>query len=451
MKAFVSRLRARLESPVDVASLLAFRTLLGALVAIAVVRHWWKGGIEEAFVAPRYFFPYPGLAWLRPLPGHAMFAVYGAMFALALTVASGAGRTLTRRLAALTLAALFTYAHLADASNYLNHYYLVSLLLLLAGALPIARSGPLDGPRVTARWALWLVRFQVGLVYFFGGVAKLNTDWLVSAMPLRVWLAAASDFPVLGPVLTLPATALAMSWLGAVFDLSAPFLLSSRRTRAYAYAVVCVFHLVTARLFQIGMFPWIMMASSLVFFDPSWPRRLLARVVPARRLSGSEAPPAGRLPASRATLALVAAYVVLQASLPLRHFAYEGDVLWTEEGHRFAWRVMLLEKTGAADFRVRDARSGEEREIRLRDELTPFQIKMMATQPDMLLAYARHVAEVEERRSGHPAQVFADVEVALNGRAPARLVAPEIDLAHLGAGAAFLLPSPRAATSKTSR
>ncbi|MDF2697959.1 MAG: Vitamin K-dependent gamma-carboxylase, partial [Labilithrix sp.] len=44
-------------------------------------------------------------------------------------------------------------------------------------------------------WVLWLVRFQIGLVYFYGGVGKLETDWLFRAMPLRIWLAANGDFP----------------------------------------------------------------------------------------------------------------------------------------------------------------------------------------------------------------------------------------------------------------
>jgi hypothetical protein len=207
-------LRSRLEAPVDVASLVAFRVLFGSLLAIAVARFWAKGFIHDDFVVPKYFFPYPGLEWLRPLPGAWMYGVYAAMFVFAVTFAAG----LFYRASAASLCLLFTYAHLVDVSNYLNHYYLVSLLLLISTFLPLHANGSVDARRrpeirrnMVPTWVLWLVRFQLGVVYFFGGVAKLGADWLLRAMPLKIWLAAAGDFPILGGVLRTPETAYVMS------------------------------------------------------------------------------------------------------------------------------------------------------------------------------------------------------------------------------------------------
>jgi hypothetical protein len=395
---------------VDAASLIAFRFLLGALLVVAVVRQWAKGAIYDQFIVPTHFFAYDGLSFLRPLPGHGMYFVYAALGVAGVFLALG----IQRRIAAFVACGSFTYCHFCDKTNYLNHYYLVSLLLGLAAVLP------LDGTRATLpRWMLWLVRFQIGVVYFYGGLGKLESDWLVRAMPLQIWLAGSGDFPVLGPILRLRETAWIMSWAGAAFDLSAPFLLWNEKTRKYAYAMVVAFHLITARLFQIGMFPWVMMAVTLVFFDPSWPRRYFGRF-----LRGD-----GAATTSRWALPLAAAWAMFQFLYPLRSHLYPGNVLWTEDGYRFSWRVMLIEKAGSADFTTTDPATGVKREVRVRDWLTPLQVKMMSTQPDMIREFAWMIADDAERRGAPRPRVTADVVVTLNGRPPARLVDPTVDLA----------------------
>lgn len=422
----MSSLSASLVEPIDAASLVAFRFLLGSLLVVAVARQWLKGAIFEQFVVPTHFFAYDGLSFVRPLPGDGMYFVYGALAIAGGLLAFG----IRPRLASAVACALFTYCHFCDKTNYLNHYYLVSLLLGLTAALPF------DQPQ---RWMLWLVRFQIGLVYFYGGVGKLEADWLVRAMPLQIWLAGSGDFPVLGPILRMRETAWIMSWAGAIFDLSAPFLLAHRKSRIFAYGTVVAFHLVTARLFQIGMFPYVMMAATLVFFEPSWPRRLFSRFLRARETARR---PVGT---SRWHLHLAAAWVLIQFAYPLRSHLYPGNILWTEDGYRFSWRVMLIEKAGLAELQATNPITGVRREVRARDFLTPLQVKMMSTQPDMIRAFAWMIAEDATRRGEPRPRVTADVMVTLNGRSPARLVDPDVDLAaepaRLGA-TPWVLPSP---------
>jgi hypothetical protein len=222
----------------------------------------------------------------------------------------------------------FAYAHLIDKTNYLNHYFLVVAMGLLGTVLPWHRVASVDAwrarragvalPPVPA-WAVWAVRLQIGLVYTFGGLAKLRPDWLLHAQPLRIWLAANSDFPVVGGLFEQPAAAFAMSWAGAAFDLSVPWLLLARRTRPFGYALVVLFHLTTARLFHIGMFPWLMIAWTLIFFDPSWPRRWL---------KGWGAAPVAGEPAPARGMALAAALLAAQLVLPFRSLLYPGQLLW---------------------------------------------------------------------------------------------------------------------------
>jgi vitamin K-dependent gamma-carboxylase len=327
----------------------------------------------------------------------------------------------------------FTYAHLCDKTNYLNHYYLLSLLLGLAAMLPLGSALSLDAWRAgfdsrVPAWVLWLVRFQIGVVYFYGGVGKLGADWLLRAMPLQIWLAANGDFPLLGPILRRPETPFLMSWIGTAFDLSIAFFLCSPRTRRFAYVVVIVFHVMTARLFQIGMFPWVMIALTLVFFDPSWPRFLVRGVRPRAVGESTRA----QMPTPKWAFGAALAWAIFQAMFPLRSHLFTNDVLWTEDGYRFSWRVMLMEKAGSAEFTATDPQTGGSRLVRVRDWLTPFQVKMMSTQPDMILTFARWVADDAVARGEARPRVCGDVVVSLNGRPATRLIDPTIDLAADG-------------------
>lgn len=422
----INRLLDSANAPIDAASLRAFRALFGALMAFAMLRFLARGWVDADYRAPTHFFHYWGFEWVRPLPLPAMYALYIVLGAAGVLVAIGR----KQRVAAAVFAAGFTYAHLIDKSNYLNHYYLVSLVALLLAVVPLDRPGP------ARAWMLALFRLQIAVVYVFGGIGKLGSDWLFEAEPLRIWLAANAELPLLGRWFHRPETAFAFSWGGLIFDLSVVPLLLWARTRRAAYGAVVVFHVLTSLLFHIGMFPWIMIASATLFFDPRWPRRFWKR-------PGSEPATESKAPLLRRRgLVLFAAYAAFQILMPLRHLLYPGNTLWTEEGFRFAWRVMLIEKSGDLELTVVD-RAGGRTLVYPREYLTPFQARMAATQPDMILELAHMVAE--DHRADGPVQVFADAEVSFNGRMRARIVDPTVDLAAASDGLApkrWILPAP---------
>jgi vitamin K-dependent gamma-carboxylase len=433
------RLVERLARPVDAASLAAFRSLLGALLCASLVRFWAKGVIAQAYLAPEFFFPYYGFSWVL-----APRALTYPLFALLLLLALGLVLGVRTRLCAGVFCALFSYVHFVDVTHYLNHYYLVSLLTGLLAALPTGEVAALGARGVGSRqhvpaWVLYLFRFQIGVVYFFGGVAKLKADWLFRAQPLATWLAASTDLPLLGPLFARRATAFALSWLGAAYDLSIPFALLWRRTRPFAYVAVVAFHLLTARLFQIGLFPYLMIVGSLLFLPADWPRKLFPRWLRAAAQESTRA-----LPPERWQCWLLALYVSVQLSLPLRHWLYPGNVLWTEQGYRFAWNVMLIEKTGSAEFNLVERETGRRKTVFPRSILTRAQTKALATQPDMILAFAHELAR-RERSAGREVAVYADVFAVLNGRPPRRLIDPNVDLARERDGLTpkrWILPGP---------
>lgn len=333
-----------------------------------------------------------------------------------------------QRAAAALFCAGFVVAHFSDKTEYLNHYYLVALLSGLLAVLPASGSLSIDAWRHPATsaatspaWHLGLLRFQIAVVYFFGGVGKLNADWLFHAQPLKLWLSSLSMMPIVGPVLAYPATAYFMSWAGAIFDLTVPFALSIRRARPFAFVAVIFFHSCTFALFQIGMFPWIMMASVLCLWGVE------TRVETDPRDSVAASPDGSRK--SFAPLALALVYVAVQLLVPVRSWFFPGNVNWTEEGFRFSWKVMLIEKSGSVVFKVRERDHAwivEPREL-----FTPLQVKMLSTQPDMILQ-AAHIVAIDAKNKGHAdVEVRADALVSFNGRAAQPIVDPNVDLAHV--------------------
>jgi vitamin K-dependent gamma-carboxylase len=437
----------RLLRPIDGAWLAAFRALFGVTLAISMWRFLANDWVNRFFVEPRFFFKYWGFGWVQPLSGEALHAAVVGLVGLGLCVAAG----FAFRLSAFLLALGLTYLQLIDVSTYLNHYYLAALLAWLLALSPAGRSGSVDAwlarhwrgkqakTQVAAGW-LYLFRFQIGLVYCFAAVAKLQPDWLLHAQPLRIWLGASAELPMLGRLLTLDGVPLLLSWCGFLFDATIVLWLSLRRTRPWAYGVLLVFHGLTRLLFPIGMFPVIMSLSALVFFDPSWPRRWL-------RLPELEAPPAlaGASRWARAAVTLGVGYCALQLLLPLRFAIYGGDVLWHEQGMRFSWRVMVRAKGGSTTFAVTSKRTGRTWHESPSAYLTPLQESEMVSQPDLILQLAHHVQAEAERRGLGPVEVRALARASLNGRRSAPFIDPNVDLTAVNDGLArerWVLPAP---------
>jgi hypothetical protein len=425
------RILARLNAPRDAAGLAAFRVLFGALMVFAVARFVTNGWVEDLYLSPRFHFTYFGFDWVRPWPPSAMYAHFAVMGLAAFSLMLGAWT----RISALIFFLTFTYAELIDKTAYLNHYYFVSLISLLLVFIPAGAVWSVDSIRARRKndtavgaWAYGLLRTQVGLVYFFAGLAKLNPDWLLRAEPLRTWLQAYTHLPALGSAIGQPWAAFAMSWAGALYDLTLVAFLLWRRTRPLAYATAVAFHIAIWSLFPIGVFSWVMLVSTTLFFEPDWPRKIRQRFRPAAKTEPSE--PSclqGRIARAGALLACV--YLSAQLFIPLRFLLYPGDVNWTEQGFRFAWRVMLVEKSGQVELEVVTEQPERRFVIYPRAELTRLQYKMMSTQPDMIQEFAHHLGERFRQEGYRNVRVYAHAWAALHGRPSQRLIDPAVDLA----------------------
>lgn len=403
-----------------------FRIGFGLLMAFSLIRFALKGWIYELYIFPVFHFPFYGFEWVKPLPGAGMYVLFALMILLALGIAAG----WRYRFCITAFFVTFTYVELIDKTYYLNHYYFISLLAFLLIFLPAHAVCSADASAGRARvpvyrWHRVLLLLQIGSVYFFAGVAKIKTDWLFHAQPLGIWLHANNDLPVLGPLLDEKFVAYAASWFGMLFDLSLPFLLSFKRTRVVAYVLALFFHLFTGLLFHIGMFPYIMMFCALAFFPADTHRHWLQKI----GLSGIQ-PLRGAVLPRATTFYLLLPFFVIQVLLPFRYLLYPGDPFLGEEGFRFSWNVMLMEKNGLCEFRVQNTQTGKAKIVYPHEWLTKQQERMMSSQPDMILQFAHLLAEKEKAAGNPDPQVYADCHVAVNGRGSRRLIDPGTDLAR---------------------
>ena len=441
-----TRLYDRLFEPIDAASLVAFRVFFGVMASISALRFFYFDWIDRFFHQREVFFHFLGFGWLEPLPRPGMHVLFGGLAVLGLAIAAG----WFYRISITLFVVGFTYVGLVDTTNYLNHYWFVRFIGFLMIFMPLGDVGSIDArrrakddaePSRLPTWPLWTLRAQTAVLYLSAGAAKLQWDWLVRGQPMEIWLLARTHLPVIGPWLAYDWLPQAMSIAGALFDLSIVFVLLNRRTRPIGYLGVVVFHGMTAWLFDIGMFPLIMIGLTTIFFEPDWPRRIVSPIVEAIVLetssSNEERPSTHGAPARLWTTSTrrhvlvggLCAWFALQVALPLRHLAYPGDVDWTREGFRFAWRVKLVEASGFLKFRVDQPETGESWVVHPNRYLDRRQVELVSVEPTKILQLAHHVADDFRRRGYGDVEVRADAMVSMNGRPSTRLVDPDVDLA----------------------
>ena len=431
----ISSIRAYFNSSVNAAPLAVFRILFGALMLISIVRFAAYGWIHKLYIEPDFFFSYQWFEWVQPL-GSWTYLIFIICGLSAIFVSLG----LKYRLAIITFFLSFTYIEFMDKTTYLNHYYFISILSFLMIFLPAnayfsmdaANDSRLRAERIPA-WTLDAVKLLICIVYFYAGLAKLNSDWLIQSMPLAIWLPSKYSLPILGDLFQQSWTHVAFSWGGAIYDLMIPFLLLIRRTRIFAFVLVVIFHVLTRVLFPIGMFPYIMIASALIFFDANIHNKILAQLsrwfnIAKHRYDNGEVYSFPKKWLKQSALTVLTIFFLLQVALPFRYVLYPGELFWTEEGYRFSWRVMLMEKTGYTNFKVVDSETGRQFYVDNTEFLTRFQEKQMSTQPDFILEYAHFLKDYYKQQGIQDPEIYVDSYVALNGRGSQPFVNPDIDL-----------------------
>ena len=428
-------LNTYLNKTTDVSPLVIFRIGFGIMMCYGVIRFWLKGWIETIYIQPNFHFSYFGFEWVKPL-GNFTYILFIICGLATIFIALG----FKYRIAIITFFLSFTYIELMDKTIYLNHYYFISMMSFLMIFLPLNASFSLDSYLqkksydLVPNWTIDTIKIMLTIVYLYAGLAKINSDWLLKAMPLKIWLPSKYDLPLLGENLMHQNWFhYAMSWSGMLYDLLIPFLLIYKRTRIFAFILVVFFHVFTRVLFPIGMFPYVMIISTLIFFDSNFHKKIISvlsliihRLLKLKNeIVINEVYP---LLNRKISLAIVFLFLSVQLLFPFRYLTYPGELFWTEEGYRFSWRVMLIEKMGYTNFKIVDAETNNYFYVDNQDFLTPLQEKQMSFQPDFILEYAHYLGDHFKKQGHKNIQVFAESYVALNGRLSQPFIDKSIDL-----------------------
>ena len=429
MHEYILKLQSKLFQESDIAILVFFRVIFGGIMLYQVIKYFDKGWISAYWVEPPINFKYYGFEWVTTISPEVTYFLFTMLGVLAIFIIFG----FKYKIATALFFIIFSYFFLLEMTRYLNHFYLILLINFLLIFVPANRALSLDvwfnknkKLDVVPFWTIWILKFQISIAYIYGGIAKLNPDWL-RGEPLREWLADRTDFPVIGEYFLDEGVVYFLTYSALLIDLLiVPFLLW-KKTRIAAYVILVMFNLFNSQLFNIGIFPWFMILAALVFFDPSWPRfkKWKKTVMPKKKLELSNLTKNQKI-----ILTMIFIFVLVQTTVPLRHHLYPGEVLWTEEGHYFAWMMKLRDKdTYTFEVTAIDHTNNKKGIVNPLYDIRDFQLSKVTNRPDLLVQYAHYLKE-NLRDEGYSEDVEIRIEtwVSLNSREPQLLVDPNMDL-----------------------
>ncbi len=405
--------------------MIIFRIFFGILVSLECYGAIATGWVRRTLVEPKFTFSFIGFEWLQPLPGPGMYAYFFIMGTLGVLIALG----YRYRLSILAFTLLWTGVYLMQKTSYNNHYYLLIIISFFMCFFPAHRSHSLDAKRHPGirkdsmpQYIKWLVISQLFLVYTYAAVAKVYPDWLDLSF-IKLLMQSKSHYLIIGEWLQHDWVLKAIRAAGILFDLLIVPALLWKPSRKFAFAVSIFFHLFNSVVFQIGIFPYLSLAFTVFFFEPERIRKVFFRRKPPFQSRQLAIPP-GR----NWIIAGWGVFLFVQLILPLRHHLIEDNVLWTEEGHRMSWRMMLRSRNGHIQYRVVDKKTGASSYVQPGDYLSEKQRMRLAAYPDFIWQFAQ-VLKQEYAKLGQDVAVYAKSKISINGRPMQPFIDPATDLA----------------------
>ncbi len=412
---------------IDNSALIVFRVIFGLLCFLESVGAIFTGWITRTMVDPKFTFTFIGFEWLQPLPDNWMYVYYAFMGVFGLLIMMG----YKYRISMIAFTIMWSCTYFMQKASYNNHYYLLILLSAIMVFQPANKYASVDAklnPNIESNsmpnWCRLVFVFQLLILYTYASIAKMYPDWIDLTVP-RLLMAGKINYPIIGTFLQNDFIPYLIAYGGILFDgLIIPLLLY-KRTRKYAFFASIFFHLFNAIVFQVGIFPFLSLAFSLFFFDPRTIKNIFLKKKDFHD-TAEVTTPSYKTP----LLLVLSIYFIVQIALPLRHHIFEDDVLFTEEGHRLSWRMMLRSKQGVASYKIVDKKTKETQNINLDHYLSAKQKRMVSTKPDVIWQFAQHLKQ-DFKEKGQDISVFVDCQISVNGRPFQKLVDPNVDLADV--------------------
>ena len=382
------------------------------------------GWVKRNLVDPQFTFTFIGFEWLQPLPGLGMYFYFIVMGTLGICIALGYRYLYS----IIAFALLWTGVYLMQKTAYNNHYYLLILIATIMAFLPAnkdysldARSNPTLRSNKMMAYVKWTIVLQLLIVYTYASLAKLYGDWLDFSI-IQILFKSKINYPVIGGLLQEPTLHSIVGVSGILFDLLIVPALLWKLTRKWAFVASIFFHLFNSIVFQIGIFPYLAMAFSVFFFEPEVIRKIFFKH--KELYQGNEV----IVPKNRKLiLGILVSYFLIQLVLPIRHYFINDDVLWTEEGHRMSWRMMLRSRTGITSFKVVGRTTQNSFLVNLDDYLTKAQKNKISCYPDFMWQFTQRLKQ-EYKEKGEEISVYVNSRVSVNGKPYQQFIDPEIDL-----------------------
>ena len=344
------------------------------------------------------------------LPGSWMYVYYAVLGVFGIFVMIG----YKYRLSILSFTLLWAGVYFMQKSSYNNHYYFLMILSAAMVVMPAHKYASVDAklnPEIKSNsmpnWCRLYFFLQLFILYSFASIAKMYPDWINLTVP-KLLMQSKQHYFLVGDLLQNEVLHYCIAYGGILFDgLIIPLLLW-KPTRKIAFFISIFFHLFNSFIFQVGIFPYLSLAFAVFFFEPKYIQKLFLKKKPLYELNEVNTP--------RFNSAFKAAFIIyfiVQLALPLRHHFIKDDVLWTEEGHRLSWRMMLRTKSGNATFTVIDKATKQPTRINFDDYLSKKQRKIVCSKPDVMWQFAQHLKK-EYAHKGIDIEVYVKAYVSVN-------------------------------------
>ncbi|WP_116789739.1 HTTM domain-containing protein [Flavobacterium psychrotrophum] len=417
-------MKNRLYEQIDNAPLVLFRIFFGFLLACETFGAMATGWVKHNFIDPKFTFSHIGMDWLQPLPGIGMYFYFGIMGLLGLLIMAG----YKYRFSIISFTIMWAAVYFMQKTSYNNHYYLLVLVSLIMCFLPANTYASLDArlkPSIKKysmpKWCSWVMIAQVSIVYLYATIAKFYPGWLTGTFTYNL-LSQSVTTEGFRDIIVTKWFALFIAYAGIAFDLLVVPLMLFKRTRTIAFFASLIFHIFNSITLKIGIFPFFALSFALFFFPPDTIRNIFFRKKPKVFLA------APQFEGQNIIRWFFVPYLIIQFLLPLRHHLIKGDVLWTEEGHRLSWRMMLRNRNGSTNFTVKDKSTGNTVAYDIDKDLTVKQRAVMGTRPDMIWQMAQRIKK-QFAAQGKDVAVYAYTTVAINESSYDTLIDPDTDLA----------------------
>ena len=428
---------------IDNSSLIIFRVFFGILISLECFGAIATGWVNRNLIAPKFKFPFIDFDFLQPLPGNGMYFYFGIMGLMGICIALG----FKYRASMITFTTMWTATYLMQKTAYNNHYYLLILISLIMCFFPAEKSRSIDvklNPKIESNamyaYIKWIVVLQLFIVYTYASIAKIYGDWL-DFSTIAVLMHSKRNYWLVGDILQEPWIHTVIGSVGILFDLLIVPALLWKPTRKAAFFLSLFFHLFNSIIFQIGIFPYLSIAFSVFFFEPETIRKIFFKSkIP---LTTSKV----IIPNYKNILLIVAAvYFLTQLLLPVRHYTFEDDVLWTEEGHRMSWRMMLRSRQGKGRYKVVDKNTEEVFIINPKDYVSRSQERKIFAYPDFAWQFAQYLKKEFKEENRDVSVYLKNSKISINRKPYEPFIDSKTDLAaetwYRTKHHSWILPSP---------